>query len=104
MPSFVVIVFIVGAIVFIVCVPFVVLLFMGLSYARRALRGGGVDRHRESREFHHLRWRGGEHLGPVGGRRGNPQRVDVALGRLRPRSRLLPLPVSFPREKRCPRP
>src|SRR5258706_12140016 len=102
MPSFVVIVFIVGAIVFIVCVPFVVLLFMGLSYARRALRGGGVDRHRESREFHHLRRRGGEHLGPVGGRRGKPHRGGVALCRLRPPPHLLPIRVPSPREKSAP--
>src|SRR5258705_11329715 len=103
MPSFFVIVSIVGAIVFIVCVPFVVLLFMGLSYARRALRGGGVDRHRESREFHHLRRRGGEHLGPVGGRRGNPHLVDVPLGPPRPPSALPQIRIPPPPRNTRPR-
>src|SRR5262245_26987153 len=97
MPSFVVI-------MFIVCVPFVVSLFMNLSYARRALCCCGVNRHRETRELHHLRRSSGEQFAQLRTRRINPDGTDLALGRLRQRSDLLQLRFPSPRENRARRP
>ena len=54
-----------------------------------------------SREIDHPRRCGGEHLGPVGARRINPDGVDVALGRLGLVSGLFQLRIPSPREDRA---